>query len=712
MASHSDSSALRRLGRRLAGLEGKIKDLLENGIGLGSSSFIGQLNQYTGTGSLGSSFGGQYDGSNGVYALTGPLPPTPSLTPDDIEQVPGGIKIRWQGLFEGGETVVAPLGFTQVEVHVSDDPLMSGLMFSTLRTYITSARGGDAVVMLPESDVGYYIRLVTRTNAGRASLPSMRLGPVNPGTFTSDMIDPDIIAKIEAADGKRDVTFAITNPPSTNTGGQIGDIWFKRDVAGAGAKIQGWWEWDGTTWQPRVLADEVLSSLTVAKLVSGVLQAGVTATIGDPAGARIEISGTAIQQIDASEQITFQLTPGGGALFRGTLTGQSNNFTESTSGWRIEEDGDAFYQSLSVYDNVTAKKGSFTELDIGGVPVVNMINSLPIGLVAAGFDNTVNLSSIVNETGIVELGFVAYPNRAYMVLYKGGKFFTDDDTFASFTLRCTKDGTAPTISSQFVTILPDRSGPHDQYGSWPWYQLNDQFLFYPEVTNPNGQFVRLLLSFARSRGLGAVAIDNTATQLDAWVIDIGGVRANSIRANNSRAASPPPPPPTPKQTYDRTFSATWSASYRANGTRWAEGDKCYQGYGDSFNGNQASLIGFDYATINALLAGATIKSASLQLHNWHTWNYSGGTAYVGSHPYAAMPASFPGGVLERRWAVGTAKGGWVSLDATALANEIKAGTSCGIVLGHAPDSNNANYGYWYGANYAADRPNLRIIWEK
>lgn len=516
------------------------------------------------------------------------------------------------------------------------------------------------------------------------------------------------------------IVFAQISAPPT-TGRTVGDVWIDTDDSNVT------YTWSGTAWTKRqissgaiapnsLVAKDVIATGTIsAALLETILILANTIVLGTPTGNRIQITAAGIQQIKDGN-VTFNLDSTGGAYFAGTLTGRSTNFTEGTTGWRLEEDGDATFQTMQVYDTFNAKKASVTSLDIGGISIQSLIDAKPRGLVAAGFDNTVILGPVTSETGIVELGFTAYPGRSYAVHIKGGAYATDDaDTYGSFALRATTDGSPPSVSSPFITLLNDQTQPKSAAGGdWPWRQLNFNYLFFPTVTNPAGQQVRLLLTLAKVRGpsASAVGINNQKTQLDFWIEDIGPIMTNSIRVNNSTVVAPPPPPPAPAQNYDMWFSATWSASYRADGSRWSEGDKMYQGYGDSFNGNQVSMIGFDWQAIRNTVAGGFITSATLQIHNWHTWDYSGGTAYIGSHNALSMPATYPGGI-ERRYAYSTSKGGWLSVNIATIVQDIAINANqTGVLLGRAPDNNNSNYGYWYGANYGADRPSIRIQWVK
>ncbi len=92
---------------------------------------------------------------------------------------------------------------------------------------------------------------------------------------------------LAAANGKNTVTFSVDDP--TADGLAAGDVYFKR----TGDSIVGQWEWTGTAWEPRALADEAIASLNVGKLVTGALSSASAIIAGDPDGARVVMDGTA-----------------------------------------------------------------------------------------------------------------------------------------------------------------------------------------------------------------------------------------------------------------------------------------------------------------------------------------------------------------------------------------------------------------------------------
>lgn len=111
-------------------------------------------------------YGAQYDGSHIAASLTGPVPPAPSAFA--VLPVAGGLKVRWYGYFI--DDAVPPMDFTRVEVHASQENGFSALTADTLRHSFETPRGGEVVLSLAPGV--WYVKLVSRTQSGKASPPS------------------------------------------------------------------------------------------------------------------------------------------------------------------------------------------------------------------------------------------------------------------------------------------------------------------------------------------------------------------------------------------------------------------------------------------------------------------------------------------------------------------------------------------------------------
>lgn len=275
------ATEVQKLGQRIAQLENDLARFKRAGVGLGRSSFEdGSINSYY-QGQLSSLFGLQWDGSNGAYAVSGPTPPTPKWGPDSlVEGIVGGIRVRWDGVWEGGSTVVAPMGFRHVEVHVDTTPDFSGLLFSTLKTTIHSARGGEVLIPLPATDadgvpIDYYVRLVARSDAGQPSPASAYQGPVNALKIRQEDLDQGTIDALAGT--------TVYYGPDAPSGQKYGDLWLMEVTSGTvpGYKSFRWTPGSPDAWKQ--VADQGATDA---------LAAAVTAQTAADAKAKVFTQGT------------------------------------------------------------------------------------------------------------------------------------------------------------------------------------------------------------------------------------------------------------------------------------------------------------------------------------------------------------------------------------------------------------------------------------
>lgn len=179
----------------------------------------------------------------------------------------------------------------------------------------------------------------------------------------------------------------------------------------------------------------------------------------------------------------------------------------------------------------------------------------------------------------------------------------------------------------------------------------------------------------------------------------------------------PAPPVTAPTVHVESHVATWSQSYRQSGAaRTDEGVvRLYYGSsGDPFNGRNQSLVGFDYATIAANLAGSTINSVTLRLQNLHSWYFSGVDIYFGIHNFTSEPATWAGGGIPQQRIVKHHFNRNQQRDVSmplAFAQAIRDGWGKGIAI-EAPDSNREFYGYAAGVGSGLQVPTLIINYTK
>ena len=189
---------------------------------------------------------------------------------------------------------------------------------------------------------------------------------------------------------------------------------------------------------------------------------------------------------------------------------------------------------------------------------------------------------------------------------------------------------------------------------------------------------------------------------------------SGVSSGDSSGSAAPVVPPQPVQR-ETTWAATWSQAYRQSGG-YTGGDQENLYYGNSgessYNGRQSSLIGFDYANIQATLAGSVINKVEVYLYNEHTWLNAGATVWFGTHSNAAKPSTF-GGVTASFISSGATKrstGTW-HVVSTSIGAVLRDGGAKGIVL-QAPNDSTSYYGYASGVGSGTPAPYIRITYTK
>lgn len=185
----------------------------------------------------------------------------------------------------------------------------------------------------------------------------------------------------------------------------------------------------------------------------------------------------------------------------------------------------------------------------------------------------------------------------------------------------------------------------------------------------------------------------------------------------SSGAKPPPSKPPTGSTptkHTTTYWATYNRSYISTGaTRYNDPSTCYQGAYPGYGGNQRSLVGFDYSTIQSDLSGASNISGHFSFTPAHSYWNSGLTAIIGTHNYSSKPATWSNGnVFQNQQSKGScAANHRYSVNLTAWQCwAFQNGTVKGMAFGPAPNTNLVYYGYMYGTG--GNRPSLTLTYYK
>jgi hypothetical protein len=187
---------------------------------------------------------------------------------------------------------------------------------------------------------------------------------------------------------------------------------------------------------------------------------------------------------------------------------------------------------------------------------------------------------------------------------------------------------------------------------------------------------------------------------------------------SSSSATAPASPATTAKVNTALYPAVWSQSYRGDAQpRTDDGTVMLyfgQSPGDTFNGLNASLIGFDYTTIASNLTGSTINSVKLRLQNLASYNPDGVQIYFGIHNYTAEPATWSGTGIPAERIVNHHFGKVEEKDVElpiAFAQAIRDGWGKGVAI-QAPNSNREFYGKAAGFGSGLTLPTLIINYTK
>lgn len=199
------------------------------------------------------------------------------------------------------------------------------------------------------------------------------------------------------------------------------------------------------------------------------------------------------------------------------------------------------------------------------------------------------------------------------------------------------------------------------------------------------------------------------------------LKDGTIKQYTPVAPAPPPAPTGPAApqpvTRQSVWDAQWGQAYRSNGGfTGGDNSKLYQGSsGDSYNGRQRSLIGFDYASIQAALAGSQISQVEVWLYMSHTYWNNGGTVMMGMHNNTGKPGSWAGTIGRddvTRFGVPKTGGVWRNIS-TEFGARLRDGSARGLTM-QAPSDDRTFYLYAAGGpgTPSSTMPKLRITYVK
>lgn len=291
------STSVDRIARELLALRRDLRKVQTQPQLAYSSVEGGYLQWNTDDGSASIVAGQQFDGTNGVAVLNGPVPPTPTAptaTPTYFAAT-----VNWDGLFADG--AIVPMDFARVEIHAVEDPTDEAYLATTLVGTYETPRGGDMVVPLPGPR---YLKLVTRTTAGvrsPASAPTALITPLSISEIDTSAIQAEIdeLNNVTLPAVQAQVDTATSDISTLNTV-SLPDLQTQLDDANAQIGVF------GTTTIPAIQAqvDDISADLTTAQGQIDTLNSttipGINTTLTSQGNAINTLNNTTIPGVNAS----------------------------------------------------------------------------------------------------------------------------------------------------------------------------------------------------------------------------------------------------------------------------------------------------------------------------------------------------------------------------------------------------------------------------
>lgn len=447
-----------------------------------------------------------------------------------------------------------------------------------------------------------------------------------------------------------------------------------------------------------LIDSQYISELTASKITAGTLNANVVlgaAIQTASSGQRMEMNMAGLQAYDANGDLVSNLSA------NPTATGEFLGVRDSNGDVvaQITDEGNGSFKQVFADD----------ALFVDGQDVVEAIDMLPRGILSVT-TNTVNSSTttaadsagqqIFNRIVIRDFD----PTRQYKICYDA--HLDPNGTFPGYIgFWCRYAWDTQTVNTDTVLFQQQWGGRYSSSSSDVIASGAHTF----NNTSPAGTdfhmgfYIFSQIAGSRSQGDAwcRVWVEDAGPALVYDTFDAGGTSDGGG---------------TPIQEYTKTYNATWCGRYNGSSSRINQNDDIFQGQYDGTNGNQKSIIGFDWATIQSDLAGATVKKITITLKNKHWYNNAGGTIVLGTHNSSASSAPSTCPTLNNdlnRFSAWPKLATWeVTIDTTDFGVALKNGTAKGICIGPGPSTSHEYYGYFAGSNDSSGKPKIKITYSK
>lgn len=446
-----------------------------------------------------------------------------------------------------------------------------------------------------------------------------------------------------------------------------------------------------------LIDSQYISELTASKISAGTLGANIilAASIKTAEdGQRVELNQQGLQAYDEDGDLTINISsnPSGGDYI--SLRG-----VDGTTVASIADTGDASFTNIYADD----------DMFIDGASVTDTIDALPRGVLAISLAPTNSAAT----TGADAAGGAVWnrlvitdfdPTRQYKVAYM---MRADVDVVKPVYVGCSVyynwDAQATNVDNDGTLWSCQQGGRSDTTSTDNAWSSE---LTFSNSTPPGTDMHLGFYITASIAGVMAQGLSYTR----AWVEDVGPI-VEASTFDPATGGGGGDGGDTPPASYTKTYASTWSRSYNGSNALLHSNGDIYQGQYSSTNGNQRSLIGFNYATIQADLAGATITKVELTMKNIHFYQNSGGTAVLGTHNYTSAPSTWSDGTVNQsRTTHAWTKGATQTVNlGTSYGTDLKSGAAKGIALGPGDSTSINYYSYFDGT---VGQPKLKITYTK
>lgn len=290
--------------------------------------------------------------------------------------------------------------------------------------------------------------------------------------------------------------------------------------------------------------------------------------------------------------------------------------------------------SIDGAGNVTAMRGSFQELWVGGNLILDNINSVPRGIMSWGELAQGRYSrQLQARDQILGLESTLQGGRVYKLTTNNfvcGS--TNNNAVPALWMHYTLDGSYPGANWTASRKSESTNGPFA--GQWKAYAPMTVFIDLRHISASETRWLRAGVTLGDNANIAPCQVSALFGPAMIWVEDMGTNFANRGGPYYDTGGQQP----IRTRQVQRWFADNWATYFRSNNTRDTTSSKPTQGQYSSYN----RIGAFFFPSITAALSGATIFRITLHSFADH-WYYSGGgtAAWCWHGHTGAIPSTMP-----------------------------------------------------------------------